>query len=90
MPTQQDIETAALMTVHEFLLEIAFANTFAQSPDSTAAFEKFRRDFLDRIQYKARVGDDPANVSLLVQSEAVKFAERFCEKVHARMTDISD
>lgn len=85
--TQKELYVSAMLTLHEFLLEIAFANRFAQSGNPTTAFETFHTDLMDRIQYKMRVPDSAGEQSLIAQKMAVKLAEKFCAEVAARMVD---
>lgn len=86
--TQRELYASAALTLHEFLLEIAFANRFCQSGNPSAAFDTFRTDLMDRIQYKMRVRDSSGEQSLIAQKMVGKLAETFCTEVAARMEDL--
>lgn len=88
------IEYSARLSLHEFLLEIVFASDFVFHADPQGDFARFRDRTLDLIRFKAGVSDTgaladgPADLSLQIQGETIRLAEKFFDKTSERLTSI--
>lgn len=80
----KEIEIDARLTLHEFLLELAFANAFNEEEK----FEQFRKKALELVRYRLYSSDklfSPADADRgLVHDKTIEVSERFFEKVASR------
>jgi len=86
------IEFSARLTFNEFMLELIVANDFAPRSDAQEGLRQFREQFLYLMRYKMTgVKDDmPDSLSLAIQDESIKLAERFFDKCADRIAQIQN
>ena len=89
--TQLEIGICARLTVYELLLEILFSSLMVSDPNREQGFALIRKEIMDAVQYRMQSGGDPGDFGLVIQTEAIKVAEIFLERVASKMsTDSPD
>jgi hypothetical protein len=81
---QNEIDLAARISLHEFLLEQAFANQAAHANDPERQWDLFSKAFVDKVKFKTTpLPSSPDEHA--VRQRMIELAEKFCEKVAVRI-----
>lgn len=92
MLSKSEIDNNAALTIHAFLLEVVLANGLVATADPEKNLAQLRREFLERVKYKSTLpphaGSDN-NTYTAIHEASVVYAERFFDRLGARVKDIS-
>ena len=80
---ENTIDLYARLSLHEYLLEIAFANALGQL--DAPGIENFMKDTMKGIRFKTWTGSEDADSAMLLQQAMIRIGERFFEKVRRRL-----
>lgn len=81
--TDTESELLARLSMHEFLLEILYANALATLDAETR--ERFIADIMTRVRFRAETNVADGNQALRQQSAMIQFGERFFARAKARV-----
>ena len=90
--TSPEIAVAARITVHEYLLEVMYANLANNAAEPLAYWDSFGSDLIERTKSRMYVPKDAdpsqGHDDLAVQTEAIRVMQNFVGKTRNRVVDL--